>query len=397
MISLDTAEKALKSLYLGVVSDQINLGTNPFVAQIEQTTSDVYGKEVIKAVSYGLNGGIGAGAETGDLPVPAGNNYTQMRAELKNLFGTIEISDKAIKASENTAGAFVNLLNAEMEGLLKASKFNFGRMIFGDGSGVLGKSFMATPGSNRDKIFVVGGVRNFAEGMVVTIYAPNGDVVIPAVRITRVVQTPLAGAGLPYIQVEHGSELVGDYYCITMQNSHNLEITGLEAIFGDAPTLYGLLKSEHTWLNPIVNDVDNTDAFLPFVQRAMDDMEASCGSSADIIISSYGVRRTAVEHLSMYRMNTDYMTLKGGFKALSYNGVPWVAERFVQPKSAYILNSADFKLHQLCDWRWLEGDNGKILRQISGKAAYTATLVKYAELLCARPWAQSKLINITEM
>ena len=35
---------------------------------------------------------------------------------LKKLYGTIEISDKAIRASRTSAGAFVNLLNAEMEG-----------------------------------------------------------------------------------------------------------------------------------------------------------------------------------------------------------------------------------------------------------------------------------------
>ena len=76
---------------------------------------------------YGVNGGIGAGDEDGDLPTSAENNYVVFESTLKNLFGTIELSDKAVLASSSTAGAFVNLLNAEMEGLIRASSFNFGR------------------------------------------------------------------------------------------------------------------------------------------------------------------------------------------------------------------------------------------------------------------------------
>ena len=86
---------------------------------------------------FGINGGIGAGTETGALPTASNNNYVQFRTELKNLYGTIEISDKAMRASQNNAGAFVNLLNAEMEGLIGASVFNLGRMLYGDGSGIL--------------------------------------------------------------------------------------------------------------------------------------------------------------------------------------------------------------------------------------------------------------------
>ena len=139
MVTMTSADKALKTLYLGVVTEQINTNANPLLSRIKQTTEDVWGKEIKKLAQYGVNGGIGAGTETGSLPGAAGNNYEQFTLSLKNLYGTIELSDKAIRASENQSGAFVNLLNAEMEGLLKSSAFNFGRMLYGDGSGVLCK------------------------------------------------------------------------------------------------------------------------------------------------------------------------------------------------------------------------------------------------------------------
>ena len=122
-VTLTNADKALKSFYLDVVAEQLNMKANPLLAMVKQTTDDVWGKEVRKLAIYGMNGGIGAGTEDGDLPSATGNNYEQFVVSLKNLYGTIEISDKAVRASENNTGAFVSLLNAEMEGLLKASSF----------------------------------------------------------------------------------------------------------------------------------------------------------------------------------------------------------------------------------------------------------------------------------
>ena len=61
----------------------------------------------------------------------------------------------------------------------------------------------------------------------------------------------------------------------------------------------------------------------------------------------------------------------------------------------YILNSKDFTIHQLCDWMWLESEDGKILRQLGKKPIYTATLVKYAELLCSNPSHQAMLSGIS--
>ena len=47
-VNLTSADEALKSYYLDVVAHQLNKNTNPFFAQIKQSTADVYGKEVRK-------------------------------------------------------------------------------------------------------------------------------------------------------------------------------------------------------------------------------------------------------------------------------------------------------------------------------------------------------------
>ena len=174
-VTLSNADKALKSLYLDVVSNHLNENVNPLLAKIKQSTNDVWGKEVRKLAIYGMNGGIGAGTEDGDLPSAQGNNYGQFVTTLKNLYGTIEISDKAIRASENNSGAFVSLLNAEMEGLLKSSSFNFGRMLFGDGSGKIGAVKAISSG-----VVELDTVQNVIEGMVVDFRDVNGVVIAGA-------------------------------------------------------------------------------------------------------------------------------------------------------------------------------------------------------------------------
>ena len=111
MVTVQTADSVLKSYYLDAVKDALNMKTNPLMAMIQQTTSNVVGKDIRKTIKSGISGGIGAGTETGNLPQALDGNYMQFVATLKNLYGTIEISDKALRASANNEGSFVNLLN----------------------------------------------------------------------------------------------------------------------------------------------------------------------------------------------------------------------------------------------------------------------------------------------
>ena len=167
MVTLTSANAALKSMYLDVVSNQLNSQIHPFLSEVERTQQDVVGKLVKKLVPYGVNGGIGAGTESGSLPSVAENNYVLFETALKNLYGTIEISDKALRASSSDAGAFVNLLSAEMEGLIDSSKFNFSRMLYGNGSGKLATGIATDSGS---KVFTVDSLRNIMVGQKVDIY-----------------------------------------------------------------------------------------------------------------------------------------------------------------------------------------------------------------------------------
>lgn len=400
MVTLQTADNALKEVYLGVVADQLNTSVNPLLAKINQTTSDVWGKEIRKMAPYGINGGIGAGDEDGSLPTAAGNNYAQFVLELKNLYGRIEISDKAIRASQNSAGSFVNLLNAEMEGLIKASTFNFGRMLFGDGTGIL-----ATISTNDASSVTVDTTRNLIEGMVVDI-VNKADGTVNAVagrRITSIdranKKVTLSGSTLTSEAFKPSTSQTNTY-ALCVQGSYGKEITGLGAIFKSSGSLYGLNRSTYNWMVPYISNIAGESTMTAIsdvtMQKAIDELDEVAGSKVDFIVCSAGVKRNYQEYLNSYRSNVDVMDLAGGYKAISYNGIPLVSDKFVKPNTMYLLNTKEFNLHQLCDWQWLEGEDGRVIKQIQGKPTYSATLVKYADIICDHPAGQAMIEGIKE-
>lgn len=400
MVTLQTADNALKEVYLGVVADQLNTSVNPLLAKINQTTSDVWGKEIRKMAPYGINGGIGAGDEDGSLPTAAGNNYAQFVLELKNLYGRIEISDKAIRASQNSAGSFVNLLNAEMEGLIKASTFNFGRMLFGDGTGIL-----ATISTNDTSSVTVDTTRNLIEGMVVDIVNKADGTVntVAGRRITSIdranKKVTLSGSTLTSEAFKPSTSQTNTY-ALCVQGSYGKEITGLGAIFKSSGSLYGLNRSTYNWMVPYISNIASESTMTAIsdvtMQKAIDELDEVAGSKVDFIVCSAGVKRNYQEYLNSYRSNVDVMDLAGGYKAISYNGIPLVSDKFVKPNTMYLLNTKEFNLHQLCDWQWLEGEDGRVIKQIQGKPTYSATLVKYADIICDHPAGQAMIEGIKE-
>lgn len=105
MVLLQTAENALKEVYLAVLSNQLDMASSPVLAQIKQSSKDIWGKEIRMLPNWHTNY----------------DDYPVLVANVEDMSGNIEISDKAIRASQNSTGAFINLLTAEMESLLRVT------------------------------------------------------------------------------------------------------------------------------------------------------------------------------------------------------------------------------------------------------------------------------------
>lgn len=385
MVTLTSANSALKTMYLDVVANQLNSNVHPFLAKLEKTSQDVVGKLVKKLVPYGVNGGIGAGTEAGSLPAVAENNYVLFESTLKNLYGTVEISDKALRASSSEAGAFVNLLSAEMEGLVEASRFNLSRMLYGNGTGLLGSG---TATESGEYTFVVNDLKNIMVGQKVDIYVDG-----TFVQSARITNWNYASKTLTFdkactADMANSAKTTSLY----VQGSKDKEITGLGAIFDtNIATIYGLNKTDYPFLNPVSESSTTANFSEASMMSVVDNCNEKTGGDIDFICGSYDARRKFQSLFVSNKLNLDVTHLAGGYTAITFNGIPFLAERFVPSGTIYFLNSADFKIHQLADWQWIENDKVQILKQKEGFPTHTATLVKYAELVCSRPGGQGKL------
>lgn len=381
MITLKEAESALKNIYLGTVSNLLNTTANPLFSKIEQTQADVYGNEIRTAVRWGINGGIGAGDEDGNLPVTGSNKYLQFVSTLKNLYGQISISDKAIRAGKDGSGTFTDLLNAEITGLLEASKFNLARMLYGDGTG-----FLCNFSAVSDGVLTVGSTNNLVEGMLVDVYTTSAGVDVLA---TKVVAVDRANKK---VTLQTTPSVTSGY--IYNQGSKNKELTGLKMLFSSSGTLYGIPKSTISSILPYtMSDTGSLDDVK--IQEVIDRVENYANCTIDFISMSQEAKYSYLDFLASYKRNVDYMTTDTGFKAISFGGVPMVFERFVDAGAMYLIDTGTLKLHQLCDWRFLETENGNILRQAQDKPVYNATLVKYCDLICNKPNGLARMTGIT--
>lgn len=384
--TMATADNILKSVYLDVVANQINTTTSAFYNKIEKTTRDVVGKEVIKSAPFGVNGGFAAGSETAALPIAGENQYAQFKSGTKDLFGVIEITDKLIKASGSNVGAFVDALQSETQGLLDAAKYNLSRMLHTDGTGKL-----ATCGAASTVTDIpVDTVKYLIEGLTIDICDNVGAVKTAGRRILAIDRT--AGALKVKISGTAITTLATDI--ITIQSSYNKELTGLAKVYAASGTLYGLDKGTYYWLKPYIQGTTGAISDVK-IQQVIDYISEVAGGQVDYLQCSYDVRRFYLNYLETTKRVNDTLDLGGGFKAISYSGIPLVAERFVPDGTIDFLNTKDFHLHQMGDWDFIGDESGKILKQVPGYAKFTATLAKYAELICDKPIGQGRATGIT--
>ena len=385
MITIENADKALKDYYLDAICSQLSDGVSPFFSAIEKNTSNVFGKDVKIAIVRGNCGSVMAGAEDADLPDPYKNRYLDITLPLKNLYGTIEVSDKALRASRDSSGAFVNLVNAEMDGLISSAKHNFQRMLFGDGTGALCK----ITSKSGDSVYKVDSVKDYFVGMCVDICGTGND---GASDITGIYVTAVNSASSTVTFASKITTTVtgGKIY---PHGSKDGELTGLGAIF-DSKELYGYDKTKEPYFAPYKVDAEGklTEDILSDV---LDDMEEKFNSKINMIICSYKTRKKIASLIANNRRVVNSVDAHTGYGVVTVNDVPVYADRYCPDDRILFLNTEDFLLSQLCDWEWLEDEGGKILKQVPGKASYTATLVKYAELICKKPCAQAMLYNFT--
>jgi hypothetical protein len=383
VLNITAVAEALKEYYLPGLRYQLNDQASVFLTQLERDSESVIGKEIVMYLRYGRVGGIGNRADDGDLPTPNSRKGKQAKWETKNLFSRFQISDKTIEASRSNMGAFVQALDQEIADCETDAKLDLSRQALGDGTGALCTVTAYTEGA----AVTVSDTTYLCEGMLIDIYTTttkdtSAAEIIAVDEATNVITLSATPTTAP---------AANDV--IYVAGNKGLELTGLKAVF-EANTLYGIARADYPFLKATRTNVGGEIADVN-IQKAIDESERKAGAKINFLMGSYGVRRAYLNLMSVTKQTVNSLDLKGGFSALSYNNIPFVADKYIPAGKLHCLDLGDWKLYQMGDYSWLDRD-GAMLTRVSGKPVWEATLVKYCDIGCQRPRAQVELYGITE-
>ena len=396
MIQLSTISEALKVLYINPIREFVNMKADPLAARILQTSDNITGyQKIVRAVQIGANGGAGAGTETGLLPVAGENIYKQFESDIKNLYGTVSISDKTMKSATEGPGSFVNALQRDIDTLVETLKFSLARQIYGDGSGVLIKVKNASSGATELEAQDGEILFNVLPGLTIDVYngttnvnhASNRMFITDVNHASRKIKLSAAISGA----------ISGNNGKVYMQGSKDLELTGLGAIFDttNVTTLYGLTRANYSWMQPYLNS--NLGELTEWkLQDAINTIE----DVYDVTINHIAAGNTAYQYymelMNYRRAINDVMILEGGHKALKFNGMPLVRNKFLAPATIDMYDTSLFTIDQIADWDWLDDGVHGILQRNARYATYEGSIAKYCNLMCRLPAGIGRLSGITE-
>lgn len=387
MVTLATVEKALKELYLGAIIKQLNTESDPFIARIQRTSERITGNNgIVRDAQIGINGGFGAGTETGALPLPGENIYKKLTSTTKNMYGVIAISDKALKSLKaNDKGAFGNLIQREITGMMETGMWHFARQVSGKSDGVL----TTCRGTSSGNTIAVNDVRLLIEGITIDILSTAGSPVATARRITNV------NRSTNEITIGGASVSTTAGMLITAQGSYKLELTGLGDLFDlSSTTLYGNTRADNDWLNPYVKENTGviSDALLT---EAIMRQEDAYNVNINYLRAGNEAYHAYAKYLEQRVKIVNTTKLEGGYTALKFGEHPFVRNKFMEPDSIDFLDTSKFYLDQVSEWDWIPGPVNGIFVQVAGTPTYTATLAKYADLMCVTPGGMARYKGIT--
>lgn len=380
------ATEALKSFYLHGLRNQIN-DSSAILAEMERNEESVSGAEIVMALKYGRNGGVGNRADTGDMPTSNPRKRKQARWETKNVFAHIQISDKTIAASRNKAGAFADLLEADLDDAKTDAMDSVSRQIFGNGTGVVAT---ITTGVTGVTFTCSGGVDNLSEGQYVDIY----DTTLVTIKATaREISAVNYDSNTFTITGTNVTVIATDQ--VVVAGSLNEELTGFGAVFTAGNTLYNVNRASFPFFNPHVYALDG-ELDEVAIQGRIDEVEKRAGGKTNFLSGSYGVRRAFQNLMTATRQIVDSVSLKGGYSALKYNNMPFTVDKYNPKNTLFGLDMDTWANYHMGDWDWIADGGGAILHLMTGKAQYEATLRKYQDLGCDKPKGNWKMTGVTE-
>jgi hypothetical protein len=402
--NLITFEKALKENYLPVWRNGLTTEPTALLGKIKKVP--LKSNKIVATAPVGLSGGFGFGAEGLATPAAGGVKFERFETNAKDMYVNIAISTKAVRLT-GSGGAMANALDTEVKAAYETAKWNVGRSLFGNGSGILAETEAVANGNTiklvteptvtdaeGNTISVSNPHRLIKEGLIIDIYAKGATEPQASGKGVRVVSVDRANNTITIA----GPAVTLDAGFITVQNSYNREITGLGAIFDDGITkIYGVNKAENAYLKPTVVDA-NTDIDDSVIWDAVEGAETYKNSKIDTILMGKSAYKHYIEYLRTNNVRVESMTkeITGGFKAIEYafgnRTIDVVYDQFIPDDEAWCVESGTLELHTQ-EWDFADLQGGGIFNLMENSSVYRALLANYGDLICTNPGGCVRIVN----
>lgn len=392
MQNLKTFEKALKENYLPVWRNALGVEPTALLQKIKKVP--LKGNKIVATAPIGLSGGFGFSEEGAATPKAGGVQFERFESTAKDMYVDIVISAKAVRLT-GSGGAMANALDTEVKGAYQTAKWNVGRSLFGNGTGVLATtSAVATAGNT----ITVSDTKYLKEGLIIDILATDGTTGETAVQTN--------GSGRRIKSIDRANKTITitgtastfSAGFITVQNSYNRELTGLGAIYDDnITTIYGVTKASNPYLKPIVVDADH-DLEEKIITQSLRAAKNDKNSNIDMILCGEGAFDYFTDYLrtNNHRVEPSSHTLAGGFQAVEFlfgdKKVDLVCEQFVPDGEMWGVETGALEFHAQ-EWNFADLQGGGIFNLMENSSAYRALLANYGDLICTNPGGCVRITN----
>jgi hypothetical protein len=380
---------------------------------------DFTGKQMNIETQLSFSGGVGAKL----LPVANTSIVEQAVITAKKNYARCFVDRESLKAASSTEGAFQKFMAYPVKKTVESFNRNSNRILFGDGTGILGRGDGATnvtgAGTTGNPYIVTlrvsdWNVANFEEqDYIQTVTglgasdnlggtAEGGDnttnllliqEVVPSARQLKLVGTSAVLAALAGV----GPLLTTTGFC--MQRSYLAEPMGLRgACMATSGSLYGVTVKRR-WQSQ-QEDASGQGVVTDMINDMVLKVEKAVGIPPKVVITNYNQIRKILAQLEDQKVyNLPNKNLKGhiGFDGIqimtSRGAIGLFADRMCDEDKMYFLNEEFISRYHRPDFGWFDDDGTVFLRTPDDEDSYEARYGGYYENLID-PTFQGVLYNL---
>lgn len=417
--TLSTVDAILKDDYKEYL-DNLN-EANFILSQVETRKDTVQGRIARHAVHLGRSSGVGARAEGSTLPTAANQSYATVPVPVRYVYGRIQLSGPTIKQAVTDRGAFIDALDAEMEGIKKDAMKDVNRQLWGTSNGVIAQCGTTSAATTVVLASTTGSTALrqlfFDGGMVVDIGTVAAPTTVASARtITSVDETnktiAISGAAVTTSSLHFvfRSGAGGASSNTGQPGDGQVELTGLQTIVDDTAVLHTIDPSSQPKWKSYVNSNSGTNRSITetLITGSIMKTLTNSGKKPSLLVSAEGVNLAISNLLLSLKRNMEQTNLKGGYAGIQFYS-PSVSGKGDEAPTAlyadfdcpnnrlYGINPDVLVYHQVGDGFQFMDLDGAVMNRKPDVDAYEATLYAYGELACKQRNAHFVIKDITEV